>query len=103
EVSGTSAGLLAAPFAAPPTTDVAVIPTTSAISTVANAHARKPCAESRKYSWSLCTPTQRVRSRPARKPPSAEAMIEIRQRLIPATTEIVVPDGGELAQGFAAE
>ena len=44
-----------------------------AMSNVATAHARKPCAVSRKKTSFVCTVTQRERNRPARYPPSTDA------------------------------
>jgi len=59
--------LLANPaLKAPPINEVAVEARRIAPSTEATAHARKPCAVSRKRTSVGCTPIHRLRSRPAR-------------------------------------
>ena len=54
-----------------------------ALRSVAKAHARKPCAVSRKKASWVCTPTHFVRNRAARYPPMADDITATITRYIP--------------------
>jgi hypothetical protein len=70
-----------------------------AINNVETPQARKPCAVSRKKTSSVWTVTHRVRSRPARYPPSTEASNWTTVTHTMVDTPAAVPEIPSLAQG----